>query len=351
MKTFFPLILALLAACRPDPVQPEPPVRELVRAADMSFLPEIEAFPTTYYTADGTPEDPLATLRRTGCNSVRLRLWKDPATPHSSLAEVATLAQRIRAQGMSVWLTVHYADTWADPGHQPTPAAWQGLSREALADSVYDYTRRVIELLQPEIVQIGNEINGGLLWPTGRIADEAAMKTLLTQAARAVRAHSPASQIMVHYAGHAEAYGFFDKLRDLDYDLIGLSYYPLWHGKDIDALAQKIEQLGQVFDKDVLIAETAYPFTLGWSDWTNNIAGLDEQLVDGYPATPAGQKAFLLRLRTLLEAAPRGKGFCYWGAEWIAFKGDNAADGSSWENQALWDFDHRALPALDVFAE
>jgi arabinogalactan endo-1,4-beta-galactosidase len=107
--------------------------------------------------------------------------------------------------------------------------------------------------------------------------------------------------------------------------------------------------LGQHYNKKVLIAETAYPFTLGWNDYTNNIVGLDSQIISTYPATQSGQKDYLLAIKNLVKQSSNGIGFCYWGSEWVAFRGPTATNGSSWENQALWDFTNNSLPVMDAF--
>ena len=101
----------------------------------------------------------------------------------------------------------------------------------------------------------------------------------------------------------------------------------------------------------MLIAETAYPFTLQWADWTNNIVGLENQLIPDYPATPDGQKSYVLAIKAMMKTSAYGQGFSYWGGEWIAFHGDQATDGSTFENQALYDFSHNALPAMQAFSE
>jgi len=135
----------------------------------------------------------------------------------------------------------------------------------------------------------------------------------------------------------------------MDYDYIGLSYYPIYHGKVLADLQNTINTLGTTYGKKVVVAETAYPFTLGYNDFTNNIVGLDEQLIPAYPATADGQKNFLIALKTMLQQTTVGFGFSYWGGEWIAFHGPEATNGSSWENQALWDFDNNALPVMSAF--
>ena len=154
---------------------------------------------------------------------------------------------------------------------------------------------------------------------------------------------------MIHFAGIEGASWFFSKTAAIDYDYIGLSYYPIWHGTDINLLQQTMTTLGQTYNKKVLVAETSYPFTLGWNDWTNNIIGLTNQLHPNYPATPEGQRDFLQKIKTTVQNTPSGLGFCYWGTEWIAFRGNQATNGSSWENQALWDFNGKLVPAATVF--
>jgi arabinogalactan endo-1,4-beta-galactosidase len=157
---------------------------------------------------------------------------------------------------------------------------------------------------------------------------------------------------MIHYAGIGNgASWFFNKMSALDYDYIGLSYYPIWHGKSLSDVTSTINSLSQTHDKKVLIAETAYPFTLGWNDWTNNIVGLDNQLIPTYSATADGQKKYLLAIKSLLKQTTNGIGFCYWGSEWVAFRGTESTNGSSWENQALWDFNNNALPVMDAFSQ
>jgi arabinogalactan endo-1,4-beta-galactosidase len=211
----------------------------------------------------------------------------------------------------------------------------------------------VIAAIQPKYVSIGNEINGGMLWETGRIDNGNSLFQLLGQAIQATRAASDSTKIIIHFAGLDGAEWFFDQMRtyNLSYDIMGLSYYPFWHGKSLSTMNSTVTQLALTFSKPVLIAETAYPFTLGWNDWTHNSIGLEEQLSDGYPATPGGQLAFMSDMKEMLEGIEDCAGFCYWGAEFVAFKGPEALDGSSWENMALFDFENKAVPALSVYHE
>ncbi|MGL2999953.1 glycoside hydrolase family 53 protein [Flavobacterium sp. RSSB_23] len=363
MKKIFLNIVILLSvllqtACSSDSEKSDggtvtPPVvtSDFIKAADISFLPEIEAAGVVF-TNNGKTEDMLTTLKSAGCNTIRIRLWKDPANGHSGLTEVKALAQRVKQAGLKVWLTVHYSDDWADPAVQTTPAAWKNLSFTDLKAAVASYTTTILTEINPDIIQIGNEINSGLLWPQGHLINkEAQCIDLLKTASATIRSKAPNTKIMIHYAGVSatDTNWFFTKVKSVDYDYIGLSYYPIWHGKDLATIKTTIDALGKNFSKKVVIAETAYPFTLGFNDWTNNIVGLDSQLVSGYPATAEGQKNFVLAIKDLVKSSTYGQGFAYWGGEWVSFKGNQATNGSTFENQAFYDFSNKALPVLQAF--
>lgn len=351
----FLALSALLFSCSSDdkktePIEPLPTETNFIRAADISFLPEIESTSTLFYNSSNQPENMLTTLKNAGCNTIRIRLWKNPSSSHSTLAEVKALSLRVKQAGMKVWLTVHYSDTWADPGNQTTPAEWQSLSFNDLKIAVENYTSSILTEINPDIIQIGNEINDGFLWPSGKLTtNETQFLQLLTVASAKIRSQSPNTKIMIHYAGIDGATWFFNKITTINYDYIGLSYYPIWHGKSLVNLKNTINTLGQTHNKKVIIAETAYPFTFGYNDYTNNIIGLDSQIIPTYPATTTGQKNYMLAIKNLLKETEYGLGFAYWGTEWVAFKGATATNGSSWENQALYDFNNKALPVMDVF--
>lgn len=345
-------LVILFATCQSSKTSPLPQ-EELVRAVDISRYPEIRESATVFYNAEGEPQDFLDILKTAGVNSIRLKLWVKPIDGHSGFQEVKTFAEELRGRGFKIWLTLHYSDTWAHPGQQITPSAWQGITWEALKDSVYQYTEKVSREIQPDIIQIGNELNTGFLHPTANLDNLPELRVLLSEASAAVRESRPQTKIMLHYAGLQGAEWFFHNMQSVDYDQIGISYYPIWHGKDFLNLENTLQSLSKQHGKEVLIAETAYPFTLAWNDWTNNIVGLESQLVlPDFPASPQGQKAFLLKIRDIVEQRlERGKGFCYWGAELIAWRGNQAQNASSWENQAIFDFQNRALPVLDAFSE
>ncbi|MFT6147908.1 MAG: arabinogalactan endo-1,4-beta-galactosidase [Saprospiraceae bacterium] len=355
---FFLFILALFFACNNDNITPtpepeptpEPLPFDYIRGVDISFLPEIETTSTSFYNEDGESKDALTILKEAGCNTIRIRLWHSPSSAHSSFSEVNTFAKRVHDANLKVWLTVHYSDIWADPGSQTIPTPWQGLNLDTMKDSLSNYTQRIVQEMNPDFIQIGNETNDGFLWNIGK--PQNSYYELLKTACTAVRATSDSCKIMIHYAGTNGADYFFSNLQNeqIDYDLIGISYYPMWHGKNLDALSNNLKLLKDNYNHPVVIAETAYPFTLDWDDWTNNILGSDEHLIDEYPATPTGQTDFLRKIKEI-SIRNDNFGFCYWGTEWISFRGNQANNGSTWENQALFDFNNKALPAMQVLGE
>ena len=351
MKKSFYIIIALLLCCCASDDATVTPADTFIRAADMSYLPLIES-EGTIYKHNNSAEDPITTLKNAGCNTIRIRLWKNPSDSHSGFTEVKNFTQRVKNAGLKVWLTVHYSDTWADPGSQTKPAAWQSMDFSTLKSAVTDYTNQIMTEINPDIIQIGNETNDGMLWPEGKLSvNESQYLQLVTAATTAVRSKSKTTKIMLHFAGIADSDWFFSKVANIDYDYIGLSYYPIYHGKSLTDLQNKMNSLGELYHKKVMIAETSYPFTFGYNDYTNNVVGLESQIISSYPATNDGQKAFLTAIKNTAKQSSQGIGFCYWGAEWIAFRGPTSTNGSPWENHALWDFTNNALPAIDAFNE
>jgi arabinogalactan endo-1,4-beta-galactosidase len=320
-----------------------------IKGADASVIPEIRQHGFTVYNSGGTAEDMLVTLKNAGVNTIRLRLWHNPATGHSGFNEVKAFAAQIRQSGLKVLLTVHYSDTWADPAQQEKPAAWQQGGLQALQDSVYNYTAAIAAGIKPDYIQIGNEINNGFLWPQGSYNNLQDFKNLLARGIQAVRDNSGNTKIILHYAGHENAPYFFNQMAGLNYDIAGISYYTQWHGKDLNALKSSLIAINTQTGKETLIAETAYPFTFEWNDYTNNLIGNSSQVIDAFPATPQGQEAYLAAIRQITQTTAGCKGFCYWGGEWIAFKGNTATNGSAVENTAFWGFDNKALPVLNAY--
>jgi arabinogalactan endo-1,4-beta-galactosidase len=344
----------IFISCNKDDINvpiPEDGNPEFNSAVDISRYPEISHTNPIFYDLDGNQKDFLIILKENGVNTVRLRLWVNPINEHSGFNEVKQFSQTLRTKGFKTWLTLHYSDTWADPGHQETPLQWQGISFTALKDSVYNYTEKVMHEMQPDYIQIGNEINSGILHPYGNIGTNYQnFISLIQEGCSAVRKNSNDCKIILHFAGFENSDWFFSQVNAIDYDIIGLSYYPIWHGKSLNTLKTTMKDLSNSYNKKIVIAETAYPFTLEWNDWTNNIVGLDEQLIlPEYPATSEGQRIFIKQIKTLTKELENGIGFCYWGTELIAWKGNQSTDASTWENQAMFDFENKALPVLREF--
>ena len=300
-------------------------------------------------------------------NLVRLRLWYQPADIHSSLDEVMNYAKQIKSADEQFLLDFHYSDTWADPGKQYTPAAWSGLNLAQLEDSIYAYSNRVIIDLRnqntlPDIVQIGNEVNSGILWNTGKLnwssdSSWAHFCSLLKQAIAGVKAADTSNhiKIMIHFAGYDGATTFFTHLQQqqVPFDLIGLSYYSFWDGNDLAAFKNALNVLSNTFQKKIMIVETAYPWTFQYNDYTNNIISSATPLTPGFPATQQGQYQFMDTLKKIILNVDgnRGIGFCYWAPDDVAFNGPNSANGSAWENMTLFDFKNEALPAVKAYGK
>lgn len=366
MKIFGAAVLSLiLASCNKSSVaQKENTTPFFIRGLDLSFTPEMEENLVKYY--DGNTAKPLLQLvKDKGINTVRIRIWNKPSNIYSSLAEVTALAQRVKQAGLKFWLDFHYSDYWADPGKQNKPASWAAANFQQLQDSVYVYTKSTMAYLiannaTPDYVQVGNEINNGILWDDGKIYTTPAgnwtnFTALLKRGVQAVRDAGKDCKIIIHFAGYDGADYFYQHVAaaSLDYDIIGLSYYPWWHGKSFDGLQAVIKTLETTYKKPVMIAETAYPFTMQWDDNTNNIFGAADMLYPGYEATAEGQALFTKKLMAVEHSNTykNHAGICWWAPEWIAFKGNTATDGSPWENLCLFDFSNKALPALEAIGK
>ena len=354
MKRFFnfSFLLFLFISCNNNEVdKPQSNNSSFISSVDISRYPEISNLNAIFYDLDGNKKEFLNILKENGINTIRLRLWVNPTNIHSGFNEVKEFSETLKSKGFKIWLTLHYSDTWADPANQITPLQWQSLTFNELKTTVYSYTQNIVETIQPDYIQIGNEINSGFLHPEGNInTNMQQFLELMTIGINSVRDTNNTTKIIVHFAGLENVEWFFDKVKSLDYDIIGLSYYPIWHGKSLDNLKSSMDFLSETYQKEILITETSYPFTLQWNDWTNNIVGLDEQLIlPEYPATIDGQKKFIKKIKEITKQVDKGIGFCYWGAELIAWKGNESQNASPWENQALFDFNNKALPVFEEF--
>ena len=349
----------------PDPIDPTDTTQTFYHGVDLSFQPQIEEYQTIYLDEDSSAIDLLPYLKSKGINLVRLRLWHTPENIHSSLEEVLAYSEKIKQAGMGILLDIHYSDTWADPGNQEVPAAWSNLSFSEIKDSVYQYTFKVLKEFKdqntfPVIVQIGNETNSGFLWDQGKVGGDFENNwpnyiDLVNIAIKGVRDidENDEVEVMIHWAGLNGAIWYFDHFEqaNVDFDIIGLSYYSKWHGNDLGEVENQIVEISQNFTQKIMVVETAYPWTLEWNDWTNNSWGLENQLIPGYPATPEGQKMYMEELINIIGDLNQNKGlgFCYWAPDWVAYKGPEATDGSIWENAAIFDFNNKILPVIESF--
>ncbi|HXB96090.1 MAG TPA: glycosyl hydrolase 53 family protein, partial [Puia sp.] len=252
------------------PVYTHRPVKKML-GADISFLPELEN--RGVHFADNKGErDAIGILKDHGFNYIRLRIFNDPARDSGyspkkgfcDLEHTLAMARRVKAAGLQLLLDFHYSDYWADPGKQFKPAAWRGLDFPTLTDSVYFYTKKVIAALKaqgtpPDMVQVGNEINHGMIWPEGSIRHPDSLALLIYAGIRGVKSVDPTCPIMLHIAlggQNDESHFFLDNMlrRGVPFDVIGLSYYPRWHGTLSD-LKFNIDDLAGQYGKDVIVVE------------------------------------------------------------------------------------------------
>jgi len=304
-----------------------------------------------YVDANGNRADPLDILRGVGVNYVRLRIWNNPASGYNNKAKVLAYARTVKAKGLKLLIDFHYSDTWADPGTQIKPAAWSSHGIGQLQTDVYDYTYDVCASLKaqgttPDSVQIGNEINVGMLWNDGKVInnDFTNLSLLLKAGYNATKACNSGTQVIIHTAdadSDANARWFYDgiRARGVDWDITALSYYCAWHGS-LSNLGNVIADVRSRYGKDVIIAETAYPFTSANADGTGNSITSG---CSGYPLTWEGQAAnFADVQRTARDAGAIG--VFYWEPTWYAVPGngwdpaDIANSGNGWDNMAVFDW-------------
>ncbi|WP_033343839.1 glycoside hydrolase family 53 protein [Catenuloplanes japonicus] len=335
-----------------------------VRGADVSHLSKNEDHGAVYRDFSGPRRDPFSLLAANDVNYIRLKVWVDPADGYNDLADTLAKARRAHAAGQKLLIDFHYSDAWADPGKQNKPAAWASLSFDGLVDALYDHTYTVLAALRAQgtpadMAQVGNEINGGLLWPDGRWDNWDGLAALLTAGSNAVTAASPSTKVVLHLAEGGDNGGhrwWFDQAvaRGVPFDVIAVSHYVYWHGT-LGALQANLMDLSTRYGKPVMVAETAYGFTTAENDHEANIFTASLAATGGYPATPRGQSDALRDILTVVDGVPGALGVFYWEPTWTAVAGAgwdpaDPASGDGWENQALFDYSGRALPALRVFS-
>jgi len=349
--------------------------------ADISTLSQVEHQGGVYVDGD-KPDDALSIFMRHGWTCFRLRIWVDPRDGVNGLEYTTKLAKRIKDAGGTFMLDFHYSDWWADPQKQNKPKAWANMDFDGLVNQVQKYTADVIKTLKdagatPDFVQVGNEITGGLLWPDAQVKvpmstvkvfsgdvqvmhppepyDDAKqwehLIRVLKAADKGVRsATTPADHVRIVI--HIDCGGdwpvtkwYFDHLTEagVDYDVIGQSYYPNWHGT-IQNLRDNLRETINRYDKDVMVVETAFP-----SREVPVTPAAAKNMV--WPMTPEGQKQFLADVIDAVKSAPRGRGIGvnYWHPEATLLTNTT---GRAWgpDANSLFDAKGHALPGLYVLS-
>lgn len=362
---------------------------DYIKGMDVSTLLEEEQCGAKYYD-NGTEGDLLDILKKYGTNYVRLRLWNDPydeqGHPYGAgtndLAKTIELARRAKAHQMGILLDLHYSDFWADPGKQIVPKAWKGMNTRQLEQAVYDYTLSVMNKLQeedvsPTMVQVGNEITNGLLWPLGQKPNFDEIAIFINAGIRAVRKADPEVPVMIHLdnGGLNEMYvEWFDNYvrRGEPFEIIGLSYYPFWHGT-LDELSFNMKDMAERYGKKIVVAEVSMGFSMEdyrkyegkEADELKGMATRPDLLAKlTYPMTPEGQADFMQDVMERIKEVDGGLGFFYWEPGWIpvpgcgwateaalAYTGEKGPGGNEWANQALFDYEGNALPALKTIRD
>ena len=350
------LLACLTASAAADP---------FVAGADMSLLSYFESNGIAYRD-NGQVGDALAILKHHGVNCIRLRLFTsgpaqasaDPYDYINNLAYTLPLAVRVKNAGLKFMLDFHYSDTWADPGHQTTPAAWTSLSFTQLVSQMRIYDSNCIAAFRaagalPDYVQVGNEITGGLLWTNGAVPGNNAatqwpkLAQLLTAATQGIRdaAGTQMPKVIVHIDSGADwptTQWFFDNLIQTQHvacDILGFSYYPFYHGSP-GALANCLTNAAWRYGKPIFVAETAFP-------WTNNVWTTN---LYGFTGTTNGQAAYTLALVQIVKNVPQnlGGGIFWWGTEYQDLYGVGEA---GFDTASFFDTSGNVLPAADVLGQ
>lgn len=350
-------------------VASEAPLTGFVAGADFSHAALFESRGRAYRDG-GQARDPFELLRQHGVTCVRLRLFTSSAqqatnNPYNfinNLDYTLPLAVRVKQAGLRFLLNFHYSDTWADPGKQTMPAAWTNLDFTALEERIYQYSRDTVTAFReagamPDFVQVGNEITGGLLWPHGRVGgayDTSAqwnnLGRLLRSAIRGVNdaATGAPPRIVIHIDRGGDwgaTQWFFDRLnaQQVPYDIIGLSYYPFWHGS-LEDVRRCLTNAASRYARPVAVMETAFPWV------TTNWNGTAIAPIVGFAPGPQGQVRFLETLAGIVKAVPNGRGWglVWWGSEYQPVPGFNLA---GFEGRSFFDYQGNALPILPALGQ
>jgi arabinogalactan endo-1,4-beta-galactosidase len=317
---------------------------EFAVGADVSFLRHAESSGLVFKD-HGKSKPGLQIFKDHGYNWVRLRLFHSPDRLRNNLQYTIAAAQEAKQLGFKFLLNFHYSDTWADPQKQFLPKSWQGLSEDELVEQVYQYTCDAIAAFReagamPDMVQIGNEVIGGMLWPHGRLPQNwATFARLFDAGVRGVRAGQgegarPAIMMHIDRGGDRKVTEwFFDNCRreGIEFDVIGQSFYPWWHGT-LDDLRENLAFMAREYNKDIYLVEVAY-----------NWRPAEYRGKEGpFPETSEGQRKFLEAVTTIVQATPdaRGKGVFWW---------EPAVRPGGISSRGMFDDEGNALPVISVF--
>jgi arabinogalactan endo-1,4-beta-galactosidase len=306
-----------------------PDQSNLVYGGDFSIIKKMEDYGAVY-KVNGVAKDGLQIFKENGFTWARFRIFHTPdyvGPVCNDLNYTIASAKKAKTLGYKILLDFHYSDTWADPGKQFTPAAWKNLSFEILSDSVRMYTTKVLDNMQnagvlPEMVQIGNEINNGMLWPQGKLwpdnggANWQGLTKLIKAGIQGVKnaKNSGGIKIMIHAATGGDmqqSNTFYNKMIEngVEFDVIGLSYYPWWHGTFYQ-LEANIDNLSSNFGQDISLVETAYYSNNWYPEPGNGVLNIQP-----YPPTEQGQNDYLVELAKRLKNHPKVKSVFYWEPE------------------------------------
>ena len=321
---------------------------EFAFGADLSFLKQAEDRGTVF--KEGTNAMPgLQIFKNHGYNWIRLRIFVEPVGGGlpNNLAYTLAEAKEAKKLGYKFLLDFHYASTWADPGKQPTPEAWKPLSHPERVEKVVEYTRDTIAAFRdagvlPDMVEVGNEITHGMLWPDGKLPGNWKNFTDYLRAGikgvDAGRGTNPPPKILIHVdqgGSIAKTKYFFDNLNryKIPYDVIGFSYYPWWHGTLMD-LRDNLAFTANTYGKDIIVVETAY-------NWRPARESADR--VGPFPETPKGQRDFLDELTRVVLTTPdqRCKGIFWWEPA-VGTRGGLVS-------RSFFDENGNSLPVISVF--
>ena len=354
--------------------------QSFLKGADLSSLQQYEDLGVKFFDENKNQiPDVINFFADKNLDCVRFRIWVNPElaqenstkTKYCNLENTIKMAKRVKSLGMKVLIDFHYSDYWADPSQQTIPKKWkeklssknENDAKTELQKILFKYTTEALqkfkdENIQVDFVQIGNEITNGILFPYGTIKEKGSdvqkfsdLASILKEGINATRKIFPQTKIILHIDSSGDlsrSLWWFTcaQKSNLDYDIIGLSYYSLWQGKNLTQLENCVKTLSKKFDKGIFIVETAYPWTLGWKDNLSNLYGMKNQLIDGFDASPQGQKSYFEQLCTLMNRSVKNHPSAIFWWEPTCISEPNKKLSSPIENLTWFDFQNRYIGPL-----